>query len=125
MSTLLLTHDVCLAHDMGYGHPERPDRLRAIHKALADPRFDALVREQAPRAELAALQRAHPAEYLEALEDAVPAEGLVRLDSDTLLGPHSWEAALRAAGGAIRAVDAVMRGEARNAFVATRPPGHH
>jgi acetoin utilization deacetylase AcuC-like enzyme len=125
MSTLLLTHDICLAHDMGAGHPERPDRLRAVHRALADPRFDPLVREQAPIAELAALQRAHPTDYLEALQEAVPAQGLVRLDSDTLLSPHSWDAVLRAAGGAIRAVDAVAGGEAHNAFVATRPPGHH
>ncbi|RFB80139.1 histone deacetylase family protein [Methylovirgula sp. 4M-Z18] len=125
MSTLLLTHDICLAHDMGPGHPERPDRLRAIHRALANPRFDRLVREEAPLAELAAVQRAHPTEYLEALEEAVPTQGLVRLDSDTALNPHSWQAAMRAAGGAIRAVDAVMSGAARNAFVATRPPGHH
>jgi acetoin utilization deacetylase AcuC-like enzyme len=125
MATLLLTHPACLDHLTPAGHPERPDRLRAIEQALADERFQSLTREEAPRAEIEAITRAHPAAYIEALREAAPKEGLVRLDADTAMSPGSFEAALRAAGGAVRAVDAVMAGTAANAFVATRPPGHH
>ncbi|MBN8920707.1 MAG: histone deacetylase family protein [Rhizobiales bacterium] len=125
MTTLLISHPACLEHRTPAGHPERPDRLRAVEAALEDERFQPLVREQARRAELAEIARCHPAEYVEAIEDATPAEGLVALDSDTVLSPGSYEAALRAAGGAVQAVDAVMAGRAANAFVATRPPGHH
>jgi acetoin utilization deacetylase AcuC-like enzyme len=125
MATLLLTHPACLDHLTPAGHPERPDRLRAVERALADERFNALKREDAPRAETDAIARAHPLAYIEAIRQASPKEGLVRLDADTSMSPGSYEAALRAAGGAVRAVDAVMAGDAANAFVATRPPGHH
>jgi acetoin utilization deacetylase AcuC-like enzyme len=125
MATLLLTHPACLDHLMPAGHPERPDRLRAVERVLADQRFNALKREDAPRAETEAIARAHPLAYIEAIRQASPKDGLVHLDADTSMSPGSYEAALRAAGGAVRAVDAVMAGEAANAFVATRPPGHH
>jgi acetoin utilization deacetylase AcuC-like enzyme len=125
MGTLLLAHPACLDHLTPAGHPERPDRLRAVEQALADERFQSLTREEAPRAEIEAIARAHPAAYIEALREAAPKEGLVRLDADTAMSPGSFEAALRAAGGAVRAVDAVMARTAANAFVATRPPGHH
>ncbi len=125
MATLLLTHADCLEHETGLGHPERPDRLRAIDKVLSHERFAALLREDAPEADLEAVHRVHPEPYVAALREAIPEEGLVRLDPDTAVSPGSWKAALRAAGGAVRAVDAVMGGEARNAFCALRPPGHH
>jgi acetoin utilization deacetylase AcuC-like enzyme len=125
MSTLLLTHPACLEHVTPAGHPERADRLRAIEQALEAEQFQSLAREQAPRAEIAVIARCHPEAYIEAIQDATPKDGLVRLDADTTMSPGSFEAALRAAGGAVRAADEVMTGKARNAFVATRPPGHH
>jgi acetoin utilization deacetylase AcuC-like enzyme len=125
MSTLLLSHPACFDHLTPLGHPERPDRLRAIEQALEDERFHLLAREQAPRAPLEIVALVHPMDYIEAIRDASPAEGIVRLDADTSMSPGSFEAALRAAGGAMRAVDEVMNQKAANAFVAIRPPGHH
>jgi acetoin utilization deacetylase AcuC-like enzyme len=125
MSTLFLSHPSCLEHDTGAGHPERPDRLRAIERALEDERFQTLAREQAPRAPLEVIALAHPMDYVEAIRGASPTAGMVRLDADTSMSPGSFEAALRGAGGAMRAVDEVMNQKAENAFVAIRPPGHH
>lgn len=125
MSTLLLSHPACLNHLTPSGHPERPDRLRAIEQALEDEKFQSLARVEAPRSPLDIIALCHPMDYVEAIRDASPAEGLVRLDADTAMSPGSFEAALRAVGGAKLAVDEIMTGKARNAFVATRPPGHH
>src|SRR5439155_19989552 len=94
-------------------------------RALEHERFQLLAREQAPMAELTALARCHPLQYVEALREASPKEGMVRLDGDTTMSPGSFEASLRAAGGAVRAVDAVMAPKAQNGFVAVRPPGQH
>jgi acetoin utilization deacetylase AcuC-like enzyme len=110
---------------MGHGHPERPDRLRAIERLLDKERFQSLARVNAPRADPQAVRRVHPESYLKALEEASPAEGLTALDSDTAMCPSTLEAAWRAAGGAVAAVDEVMAGTADTAFVAMRPPGHH
>jgi acetoin utilization deacetylase AcuC-like enzyme len=125
MSTLLLSHPACLEHLTPLGHPERPDRLRAIEQALEDEKFQTLAREQAPTAPLEIIALCHPMDYIEAIRDASPAEGMVRLDADTSMSSGSYEAALRAVGGGTRAVDEVMTGKAANAFVAVRPPGHH
>lgn len=125
MTTLLISHRACLEHLTPAGHPERPDRLRAVEQALEAESFQSLLRVEAPVADKAAIARVHPMDYLEAVEQASPEEGLVRLDADTTMSPGSYEAALRAAGGAVLAVDEVMGGRAVNAFVATRPPGHH
>jgi acetoin utilization deacetylase AcuC-like enzyme len=125
MSTLLITHPACLDHLTPAGHPERPDRLRAIDRALGHERFRALVRVEAPAASLETIALCHPMNYVTAIRDASPKEGLLGLDADTTMSPGSFEAALRAAGGAAHAVDEVMAGKAANAFVATRPPGHH
>ncbi|MGB2660748.1 MAG: histone deacetylase family protein, partial [Pseudolabrys sp.] len=125
MSTLLLSHPACLNHLTPAGHPERPDRLRAIEQALEDEKFQTLARVEAPRGSLDVIALCHPMDYVEAMQEASPTEGLVRLDADTAMSPGSFEAALRAVGGATLAVDEVMAGKAANAFVATRPPGHH
>jgi acetoin utilization deacetylase AcuC-like enzyme len=125
MTTLLLTHPACLEHDTGYGHPERADRLRAIDDALAAPVFKRLIREQAPLADLAAIERLHPEAYVEMVRAAIPKHDHAWLDPDTVVSPGSWEAALRATGATLYAVDQVMAGKADNAFCAVRPPGHH
>ena len=125
MTTLLLTHPACLEHDTGYGHPERADRLRAIDDALAAPAFKKLIREQAPLADLAAIERLHPEAYVEMVRAAIPKHDHAWLDPDTVVSPGSWEAALRATGATLYAVDQVMAGKADNAFCAVRPPGHH
>src|SRR5262249_19235371 len=125
MSTLLITHPACLDHLTPAGHPERPQRLRAIDRALGHERFQALVRVEAPAASLQTIALCNAMQYAAATRDATPTEGLTGLDADTTLSPGSFEAALRAAGGAVHAVDQVMAGTAANAFVATRPPGHH
>jgi len=125
VSTLLVTHPACATHDMGEGHPERPERMRAVDQALEHEKFQMLARDAAPRAPIEALTRVHPASYVQAIEHASPTQGRVRVDQDTSMSPGSWEAALRSAGGAVFAVDEVMTRKVMNAFVATRPPGHH
>ncbi|HKQ54759.1 MAG TPA: histone deacetylase family protein [Methyloceanibacter sp.] len=125
MTTLLLTHPACLLHDTGYGHPERADRLRAIDDALAAPAFKSLKREEAPRADLVAIERLHPKAYVEMVRASIPTRDHKMLDADTIVSPGSFEAALRATGAALHAVDQVMAGKADNAFCAVRPPGHH
>ena len=125
MTTLVISHPACLAHDMGEGHPERPDRLRAVERALESEAFQMLARDVAPRADLSAIERVHPRDYVNAIRAATPKQGLTEIDQDTSMSPGTYEAALRSAGGAVFAVDEVMSGKVRNAFVATRPPGHH
>ena len=125
MTTLHYSHPVFLEHDPGPGHPERADRLRAIEKALAEAALPDLERREPPRAEIEQIGRVHPEPHVRAILDAVPESGYVRLDPDTVMSPASGEAALRAAGALVAAVDAVATGEARNAFCAVRPCGHH
>jgi len=125
MSTLLISHPAFLEHLTPLGHPERPDRLRAIERALEAEKFQTLARSQAPLASLETIALCHPMEYIIAVREAAPREGLIHLDADTAMSPGTFEAALRAAGGAIHAVDEVLTKKAANAFVAARPPGHH
>ncbi len=125
MTTLLITHPASLEHLTGPGHPERPDRLRALEAALNDPVFEPLKRMRAPLVTEADLYLAHAADYVTAVMQASPHAGLTRLDADTVMSPGTLEAAMRGAGGALLAVDEVIGGRATNAFVATRPPGHH
>lgn len=122
----LFTHPACLEHDTGSWHPENADRLRGVLRALEHPDFVALLRERAPRATEEQLLRVHPRGYVRAmLSVRPPPGGHVHIDADTLMSEGTVEAALRAAGGAVAAVDAVMEGWAQVAFVAARPPGHH
>lgn len=123
--TILMTNAAGLTHQMPQGHPEQIARAEAINAAMAGPEFDPLDRRESPLAEDADLLLAHPQAYVDAIRDAAPARGLVALDADTSMSPGTWEAALRGVGGCLAAVDAVLAGEAKNAFVATRPPGHH
>ena len=122
----LFTHRACLQHDPGAGHPECPDRLRAVMSALDHPDFVALLREEAPLASVEQLTRVHPVSYVESILALAPPPGdVLALDSDTFVSDGSVQAALRAAGGVIAGVDAVMEGWADAAFAAVRPPGHH
>ncbi|HEY1980889.1 MAG TPA: histone deacetylase family protein [Xanthobacteraceae bacterium] len=125
MTTLLITHPACLDHLVPSGHPERPDRLRAVDRAFEAEKFQTLARELAPMAALESIALCHPMDYIVGIRDASPKQGMVQLDGDTSMSPGSYEAALRAVGGGILAVDEVVSKKAANAFVATRPPGHH
>ncbi len=125
MTTVLLSHPDCLRHDTGPGHPERPDRLRAISRALEDEAFAGLVRVEAPKAPLDTIALVHPREFIEEVRRDIPLDGHFRLEPDTVVSPGSWDAALRAAGAGIEAVDRVMTGKADTVFCAVRPPGHH
>jgi acetoin utilization deacetylase AcuC-like enzyme len=126
MTVAVFTHEACIRHNPGPGHPEQPARLRVVLAALQGPEFAALEWREAPCATTAQIERVHDAGYVAAILNAEPPEGnRVSLDADTHMSHGSVEAALRAAGGAIAAVDAAMDGSARFGFVATRPPGHH
>lgn len=129
MTTLLITHPSFLGHDTGPGHPERPDRMRAVDKALAHDTFSGLKRVEAPLRDDVEqwIALAHPRSYIEAIKAARPAAGdePVRLDADTVLSAGSWEAALRAVGAGLLAVDEVVARRADNAFAQVRPCGHH
>ena len=117
------THPACIAHDPGAGHPERPERLGTVIQTLRDD-MPAVDWQEAPAATRGQLLRVHSEALLRAVLDSGATES-VRLDPDTMLSPASPEAALRAAGAGIAAVDAVMAGEVPVAFCAVRPPGHH
>lgn len=125
MTTLLLHHAAFLEHKTPPGHPERPDRLRALHAALDTEDFQTLDRQEAPMADPEIATLAHPQDYVSAIRKAVPEDGLTRIDPDTVASPGSWEAALRAVGAGVKGVDAVMGDGAANVFAAVRPPGHH
>lgn len=125
----LYTHDACLTHTPGPGHPESPARLETVLRALDHDRFAHIDRCEAPAATRAQLERVHTAAYLDTLFSAGEACELqdtsVHLDADTVLSPGSLQAALLAAGAVIAAVDALVQGPCRKAFCAVRPPGHH
>ena len=126
MTTAYLSHPACALHDMGTGHPECPARIAAIEDALRDAGLlDKLQHEEAPQATDQQLSLAHSAEHVERVVSMAPADGRVQIDPDTAMNPQSLEAARRAAGAVIRAVDLVMAGEVDSAFCNVRPPGHH
>jgi acetoin utilization deacetylase AcuC-like enzyme len=126
MPTAFIHHPIYEKHDTGRGHPETPDRYRVIVDAIKNnadlgPRLIEITPEKAAQG---IVQAAHTKEHFRRVENAF-ADGFDRLDADTVVSMKSFDAALYAAGGAVTAVDAVMQGETKNAFVAVRPPGHH
>ncbi len=126
MTTAYITHPDCLRHDMGGGHPECPERLRAVSSALrAAGLFERLQNLEAPLADPVDLMRVHSERYVARIFADAPAAGLLQLDPDTAMNPHSMNAALRAAGAGLLAVDQVLAGRADNVFCAVRPCGHH
>src|SRR3989442_4693744 len=126
MATAFITHADCARHDMGRHHPESPARLAAIEDHLISSGLAGLLeRHDAPAAEVSELARVHPLEYIEAIREASPRSGIVHLDPDTAMCPHTWDAALRAAGAVVLATDLVIGGRAASALFAVRPPRHH
>ncbi|MEW5421497.1 histone deacetylase family protein [Amorphus sp. 3PC139-8] len=125
MPTLLLHHPKFLEHETPHGHPERPDRLRAIDRILEHERFQQLERDLAKPANDEQIARCHPMDYIARIRRLAPEEGFARVDEDTAMSPGSLDAALLSAGAACIAVDEVMTGKVTNAFCAIRPPGHH
>src|SRR3972149_3498263 len=107
VATIVFNHPVCVEHDPGEYHPERPDRLRAVLAALKGKGFEALAWREAPRAERAQIERVHDENYVDQILTSVPKRGHLHLDPDTAMSPASGEAALRAASAAAAAVDAV------------------
>lgn len=124
--TAFITHRDCSLHDVGAYHPECPARLSAISDHLIAQGLDHYFAfHDAPLATFEQLMRVHPASHLERIKRASPSLGIAHLDPDTAMNPHTWQAALRAAGAGVLAVDLLMSGAAQNAFCAVRPPGHH
>jgi len=126
MQTVLLTHPDCVRHEMGAGHPESPQRLKAILAAIeAAGLADRLDKREAPEATREQIERVHEHEQVDFIFDSAPAAGYAFLDPDTSMNPSSLSAALRAAGALVKAADLVLAGHAKRAFCAVRPPGHH
>lgn len=125
MPTHLITHRNCLFHDTGYEHAERPDRLRMVLQYLEEEDFPELIRHDANLPDEKLILLAHTEAHLQNIKDQRPQSGIIQLDSDTFMSPGSYEAAMRAVGAAIDAVDIVMAQQNTNVFCATRPPGHH
>ena len=126
MSTGFIHHRTCALHDMGSHHPESPRRLDAIEAFFVSTGLMQGLRVyEAPEATREQLGNVHDDAYIDALASAAPLQGLVQIDPDTAMNPHSHEAALRAAGAVVHATDLVLRGEVQNAFCNVRPPGHH
>ncbi|MCE2518054.1 MAG: histone deacetylase family protein [Alphaproteobacteria bacterium] len=124
MSLTVITHDAFARHPVPTGHPERPDRIRHVWQAIDDG-FSHLPKLEAPEADNASIARVHGERYLDFIARQQPEDDLIALDPDTHMGRGSLEAGLRAAGGAVLAVDQVMNGATDRAFLAARPPGHH
>jgi acetoin utilization deacetylase AcuC-like enzyme len=125
MTTILYENPIFLEHKVPEGHPERPDRLKALNLALEHENFQRLKRLEAPQANEDYVLLAHPEEHLRTVMSVIPEEGINSFEADTHASPASLQAALTGIGGAVAAVDAVFSGKADNAFVASRPPGHH
>jgi acetoin utilization deacetylase AcuC-like enzyme len=126
LATALLTHPDCIAHEMGSGHPESPQRLRAILGALQSSGLEAkLTVIQAPEATREQLERVHTREHIDNVFEVAPDSSYAYLDPDTSMNSRSLSASLHGAGALVRATDLVMKGEVGNAFCAVRPPGHH
>ncbi len=125
MTTQLYSHDIFVEHLTPEGHPERPDRMRAVAQALSAEIFDGLDRHTTEPADDEHFELAHPKAYVDGIRALVPQEGRVRVDPDTTMSPKSWECVRHSVGGGLAAIDAVFANRADNAFVSARPPGHH
>jgi len=125
MKTTIYTHDSGLSHDTGFSHPERPARLETLQALFAEKPFKSWPRGAIKPATEEQLLLAHPWSYLRHIEDSIPEKGHAEIDSDTILSPGSWEAAIHAAGAVCSAVDDIVSGKTVRAFCANRPPGHH
>jgi acetoin utilization deacetylase AcuC-like enzyme len=130
MTTAIYSHSDCKRHEMGDWHPECPGRLQAIEDQLIASRIDDFLEHRdAPLADITDIARVHTdgaiARIRDNMQPLADNGGYYPLDADTILNAHSWNAALRAAGAAVAATDAVIAGELDNAFCAIRPPGHH
>lgn len=126
MKTALIMHDACALHEMSPQHPESPKRLGAITDQLKSRNlFDLMQQKEAPLVAKEHLVRAHGEDYVEHIFGSSPSEGIIQLDADTAMNPHSLEASQRAAGAGVLAVDEIVAGKYKSAFCAVRPPGHH
>jgi len=125
VTTLLVSQPNFAEHATPQGHPERADRIRAVEAALAEPRFARLLRREAPSGDLTLADLVHERDYFARLRAARPAEGIGQIDADTFISDHSLSVVASGIGGALAGLDAVLLGEAHNAFCAIRPPGHH
>lgn len=126
MAIAYISHPDCQLHDMGHHHPEQPARLSAINDRLIASGLEMVLHQHdAPLVDRVLLEAVHDSGYIEHVERVAPREGLVWLDGDTAMNPHSLNAARRAAGAVVAGVDLVMHGDVQQAFCAVRPPGHH
>jgi acetoin utilization deacetylase AcuC-like enzyme len=125
LTTALITHPDCLLHETPTGHPEQIARLQRVLQALEDPKFDGLLRKKAPLVADDDLLRVHPRSHIMDIRDSAPEGGIAQIEADTHMSAGSVNAAYRAAGANVLAVDLVMSQEVHNAFAAVRPPGHH
>jgi acetoin utilization deacetylase AcuC-like enzyme len=126
MTTAYISHPDFMKHEMGHHHPECPERIQAIEDQLIQSRLDShLKRIDPPLATEADITRVHSEDHLAFIKSKAPTSGYAMIDGDTIMNTATWNVSLRAAGAAIAAVDAVMKGEVNNAFCAIRPPGHH
>ncbi|ASY61951.1 Acetylspermidine deacetylase [Sinorhizobium sojae CCBAU 05684] len=125
MTTQLYENPIFLEHIVPEGHPERPDRLKALNLALEHPNFAELKRVEAPKGSEDLVLLAHTEEHLCSIKKWIPEEDISQIEADTFACPSSLDAAMTGIGAAVAAVDAVFSGEADNAFIAARPPGHH
>ncbi len=125
MKTSIYTNEAGLAHDTGFSHPERIDRLRAVYEVLEQKPFCDWPQIKAGLASQDQILLAHPYHYIERLRDSVPDKGHKSIDDDTIVSPGSWDAALHAAGAVCAAVDDVITDKTTRAFCPIRPPGHH
>jgi len=126
MTTAYISHPDFMKHEMGRHHPECPERIQAIEDQLIQSRLDGhLKRIAPPLATEADITRVHSEDHLAFIKSKAPTSGYAMIDGDTIMNTATWNVSLRAAGAAIAAVDAVMKGEVNNAFCAIRPPGHH
>lgn len=125
MATEIYKNDICLEHFTPPGHPERPDRLRAINEVLEHENFSDLIIKQAQKADENVVLLTHTEAHLDKIKSSIPETGLTTIDGDTSMSPKSFDAALTAIGGTLEAVDHLFAKTCDNAFIATRPPGHH